>query len=206
MRDGRIKASEDFTGPIALEVARQTGAYAIVATRFDGTDPNADPFEKSAYKQALVDCVRQHGLKLVIDVHGMVTASPAIIALGTGDGINVAAWPKVAARVMRLIEGRLTPFADKHNKEIAFDGHYAARDANTVSATAARLCDVAALQIELSTLLRFPGGIQGHTPPGERNPFPKPALAPELSARANPDPAAVEAAIATLADIVRLAC
>ena len=205
-RNGRIKASEDFTGPIVLEVAKATGAHAIVATRFDESDANHDPLELSAYKQSAVDCVRQHDIKLVIDVHGMVTASPAIIALGTGDGANVAAWPEVATLAAGIIEDHVAPFARKHDKPIVCDGRYAAREENTLAATIARHCGVAALQIELSTLLRFPGGIKGHTPPGECNPFPKPALAPELSARANPDPAAVEAAIATLADIVRLAC
>lgn len=210
MRDGHIKASEDFTGPIALEVARQTGAHAFVATRFDmldglGSDPNADPFETSPYKQALAECVRQHGVRLVIDVHGMMTASPAIIAMGTGDGVNVQPWPEIADSAMDIIEQHLAPFAEKYAKHIVHDGRYAARDCNTVSATVARECGVAALQIELSTLLRFPGGIKGHTPPGERNPFPEPAQRPELSARANPDPAAVEAAIAALADIIRLA-
>jgi len=205
MRDGCIKASEDFTGPIALELAKATGAHAIVATRFDGSDPNSDQFEASAYKQALADCIREHSVKLVIDVHGMITASPAIIALGTGDGANVEAWPEIADMAARIIEDHLAPFAKKHGKPIVRDGHYAARDANTISATVAHLCGVAALQVELSTLLRFPGGIRGHRPAGERNPFPARALAPELSARANPDPAAVEATIAALTDIIQLA-
>lgn len=203
-RDGRIKASEDFTGPIALEIARITGAHAIVATRFDGSDPNSDPFEQSSYKQALVSYVQQHGIKLVIDVHGMMTASPAIIALGTGNGANIAAWPKIAELTASIIENRLAPIAQKYGKQMTYDGRYAARDANTVCATVARLCGSAALQIELSTLLRFPGGIKGHTPSGERNPFPKPALASELSARANPDPNAVKATIAALTDIIQL--
>ena len=74
-RNGRIKASEDFTGPLALEVARATGAHALVATRFAECDLNHDPLEACAYKQALVEHVRQHGIALVLDIHGMVTAT-----------------------------------------------------------------------------------------------------------------------------------
>ena len=204
MRKGRIKASEDFTGPIALELSRATGAHAIVATRFAGTDPNSDPFEQSAYKQALADHVRTHGIRLVLDIHGMVTASPAIVSVGTGDGANVAAWPEVGDLAMGIIEARLAGVAEKHGKRIAFDGRYAARDENTVAATAARACRIAALQVELSTLLRFPGGLEGHTPPGEANPFPAASLSPELSARRNPDIAAVRAAFAALSEIALL--
>lgn len=219
MREGRIKASEDFTGPIALEVASMTGAHAIVATRFNEADPNYDSLEKSAYKQALVDCVLRHGVKLVLDIHGMMAASSAIIAVGTGDGANVSSWPEAAKLAESIIEERLGPFARKHGKEIAFDGRlglytrkhgkeiafegrYAARGANTVSSTVARECGVAALQVELSTILRFPGGPAGHKPAGEKNPFPGSALEHELSARANPDPAAVEATIDALASII----
>lgn len=204
MRKGRIKASEDFTGPLAFELARITGAHALVATRFAESDPNFDPLDTCPYKQALVDYVKQHEIELVIDIHGMAAASPAIIALGTGDGANVVAQPEIATLATDIIENRLAHVAEKYGKEIAVDGYYAAREPNTVSATIARACGIATLQIELSTLLRFPGGIIGHTPPGERNPFPKPALGPELSARANPDLAAVATTITTLAEIVQL--
>ena len=202
MREGRIKASEDFTGPIALEIACMTGAHAVVATRFDEADPNFDPFEKSAYKQALVDCVLCHGVKLVLDIHGMMAASPAIIAVGTGDGANVSSWPEAAKLAESIIEERLGPFARKHGKEIAVDERFASRGANTVSSTVARECGVAALQVELSTILRFPGGPAGHKPAGEKSPFSGSALERELSARTNPDPAAVEAAIDALANII----
>lgn len=205
LREGRVKASEDFTGPIALELARATGAHAIVATRFDGADPNADPLEASAYKRALVEQVRRCNIGLVLDIHGMVTASAAIIAVGTGDGANVARWPGLAGLVMSAIESRLAPFAEKHGKQIVLDGAYAARGENTVAATVARECEIPALQVELSTLLRYPGGIVGHTPLGEANPFSERALPAELSARLNPDIAAVEATFDALAEIVRIA-
>ena len=204
-REGRVKASEDFTGPIALELARATGAHAIVATRFDGADPNADPFEASAYKQALAEQVGRFGIELVLDIHGMVTASPAIIAVGTGDGANISRWPELGGLVMEIVESRLAPFAERYGKQIVFDGRYAARDENTVAATTARLCGVAALQVELSTLLRYPGGIMGRTPRGEPSPFSRSALSAELSARLNPDRAAVDAAFEALEAIVRLA-
>ena len=205
LRGGRVKASEDFTGPIALALARATGAHAIVATRYDGVDPNFDPYEESAYKQALVGCVGRQGVRLVIDVHGMMSASPALIALGTGEGANVEAWPEIAEAAAGIMEERLSSFAEKLGKAIAVDGRYAARGPNTVCSTVARQCGVAALQVELSTWLRFPGGPRGHKPAGERSPFPADALASELSARANPDPAAVEAAVGAIADIIRLA-
>ncbi len=83
---------------------------------------------------------------------------------------------------MGIVEALLTPFAKKYGKHIVLDGRYAARAENTVAATVARSCGVAALQIELSTLLRYLGGIMGRTPRSEVNPFPGIRLVDKLPA------------------------
>jgi hypothetical protein len=204
-RNGAIKASEDYTGPIALELARVTGAHAIVATRFDETDPNWDSLKHSAYKQTLAAHVKEHGIKLLLDVHGMVTASSDLLALGTGNGANVAAWPSIAETAYGILCERVGPFADRYGKHLALDGRYAARRNTTIASTIARECGIACLQVELSTLLRFPGGPVGSLPPGEATPFTPAGLGAETSARRNPNPAAVQATLDALCHVLRLA-
>lgn len=204
-RNGAIKASEDYTGSIALELARITGAHAVVSTRFDEADPNWDPLDHSAYKQALVAYVKEHGITLLLDIHGMVTASPDILALGTGAGANVTARPDIAETVFEILSEHVLPFADRYEKHLALDGRYAARRDTTIASTVARECSIACLQVELSTLLRFPGGPAGNLPPGENMPFTRTDLDVELSARRNPNPAAVQATFDALCHVLRLA-
>lgn len=71
-REGRVKPSDDYTGAMALVLAHWTGCHAIVASRFDGCDPNWDPIEGSAYKQALVAHVLKAGVRFCLDAwHGV---------------------------------------------------------------------------------------------------------------------------------------
>ena len=51
LREGKVKPSDDFTGAIALAVAQLAGCGAIVTSRYDGCDPNWDPFEQRARTQ-----------------------------------------------------------------------------------------------------------------------------------------------------------
>lgn len=201
LRDGRVKPSDDFTGAIALALAHESGCHAIVACRFDACDPNWDPLERSAYKRALVAHVRERGIRACIDLHGMVSAWPALVAIGTADGATVAARPELRDLAARIFRDRLDPYVKRYGKQIVVDGDLAARNPNTVTQTVARECGIPCLQIELSTLLRVPRSVGG-IPRGEKAP-PKRFLDHELKARSHPDPDAVLAAVDALAELVR---
>ena len=205
VRDGKIKPSEDYIGAIALTVAKRTGCHAIVATRTDTGDPNWDALASSPYKQALCDHVRANGIKLVIDLHGMVAASPALVAVGSADGETVAHTPGLDASIAGLLRDELQAYSTRHDKPIVLNGQYAARGHNTVARTVARECGIPALQIEVATQLRVPARHKGHTPKGEKVPFSGEQLPAELAARKVADPAAVESLIGALCKAVRLA-
>ena len=199
LREGRIKPSDDYTGALALAAARIAGCHAIVASRYDDCDPNYDPLSECTYKQALVEHVRTRGIRLVIDVHGVPSASPCAIEIGTADGATEGPLPGIGARAKALFEERLTPYLAKYDKRIALNERYGARGGNTVTRTLARECGIAALQLEISSRFRVPSGRADHLPAGERMPFTPAQLGPELSARRNPDCACVEATVRALA-------
>lgn len=201
LRDGHVKPSDDFTGAIALALARESGCHAIVARRFDDCDPNWDPLERSAYKQALVAHVRECDIRACIDVHGMVSAWPALVAIGTADGATVVARPELRDLVAGIMRDRLGAYIKRYDKQIVVDGELAARNPNTVSQTVARECGIPCVQIELSTLLRVPRTVGG-IPRGEKLPA-KRYLSYERSARSHPDPEAVLATIDALVEVVR---
>ena len=232
IRDGKVKPSEDFTGAIALAVARAAECHALVATRTGEGDPNWDPIEKSEYKQALCRHVAEQGIALVLDLHGMVAASDALAAVGSADGATLMAHgatlttgtgapngridgridgrieqhieQRLDERAFDILQRKLAPWCEKHGKPVLLNGRYGARGKDTVARTVARECRVSALQIEIATQLRVPANLHGHVPRGEKIPFSNEQLPVELVARRSADPDAVLALVEALVDIAQL--
>lgn len=208
VRRGEVKPSEDFTGTIALTAARFAGCHAVVATRTGPGDPNWDPLEGSAYKQALCAHVREKGIRFVLDLHGMVAASEALIALGSADGETVGAVPGLDERVADLLRQRLAPWTERYGKPIVLNGRLGARGENTIARTVARECGIPALQVEVATQLRVPVRFNGRVPKGERPPkgeripFSGTQLPIEIAARQAADPAAVSALVDALVEVL----
>lgn len=202
LRNERIKPSEDFTGALALAVAQASSCHAIVATRTGQGDPNWDPFENSTYKQALCAYARDAGIACVLDIHGMVAASEALVAIGSADGKTVTANPGLDERVAETLRAELDTWCKRFEKPIVLNGRLGARSQNTIAQTVARECGIAALQIEVATQLRVPARLAGHVPRGERIPFSKTELPVEIAVRRSAEPAAVLALVNALSGIV----
>ena len=205
IRNGKVKPSEDYIGAIALAVAERSGCHAIAATRTGEGDPNWDALEESPYKQALCDHVRENGIRFAIDLHGMVAASPALVAVGSADGETVAQTPGLDVRITDFLLDALGEYSKRYDKPIVLNGQYAARGENTVVRTVARECSIPALQIEVATQLRVPARREGHTPEGEAVPFSGKQLPVEIAARKVADPVAVDSFIGALCKAIRLA-
>lgn len=200
-REGRVKPSDDFTGAIALAVAEIAGCSAIVASRYDACDPNWDPFERCAYKQALAHAVRSFGAVAVLDIHGVPSAAPDAIEVGSADGQTVAALPGADEFARDFLREQLAEHLDRQRKTISLNVRHAARGRNTVTNTIARACGVVALQLEIATPFRVPCNVKGHVPAGETMPFTATQLPVELASRRNPDPACVEATVRAIASL-----
>lgn len=201
-REGRMKPSDDYTGALALAVAGICGCHAIVATNSRGHDPNWDPFETSPYKQALCEFVREHGVALVIDLHGMPAASPDAIEIGSADGATVAVLPGADVRTRDILQEELAPYLRRYDRAIALNGRHAARGENTVTRTVSRECGIAALQLEINSRFRVPSGAGTHVPKDDPMPFSADQLPEEWVARSNPDPACVEATVRAIARVI----
>ncbi|MBO4353222.1 MAG: hypothetical protein J5818_07010 [Eggerthellaceae bacterium] len=202
VRGGKIKPSEDFTGAIALAVAKRASCHSMVATRTGAGDPNWDALEASPYKQALCEYVKANGIRLVIDVHGMVAASQALIAVGSADGETVTLAPGLDERAASMLRNRLGAWATHFDKPIVLNGYYAARGQNTIARTVARECGIPALQIEVATQLRVPTRHGKGAPKGEPIPFSGEQLPVEIAVRRAANPAAVEDLIDALCALV----
>lgn len=212
MRRGDIKPSEDFTGAIALAVAQASDCHALVATRTALGDPNWDPLEECAYKQALCSYVREKRIACVLDVHGMIAASEALVAIGSADGKTVEAHVGLDKQVADLLCQRLAFWSERYGKPIVLNGRLGARSENTIAQTVARECGIPALQIEIATQMRVPMRFKGRIPEdvklpeGERIPFSDAQLPVEIAVRQAADPAAVLALVDALVTTVQIIC
>ena len=205
-RDGHTKPSDDYTGSIALALAELTGAHAIVATRFSHADPNWDPFEASAYKQALAAHVREQGIRVLLDIHGMVAASPNLVAIGTADGEACRTLPDLELLAFTELYEGLAEASERYGKTVALNPpRHGARGHDTVTRTIARACGIACMQVELATPVRVPSLRGMHIPKGDPAPFKGNARSVELRVRRSPDPKAVEACVNALASLIRQA-
>lgn len=85
-RDGRYKQEDEYTTAFARLLAERTGAHVIYAFARSEDDPNWD--RVSPYKAALAERVTRHGIRFVIDIHGMSNRHKFGIAVGTMCGAS----------------------------------------------------------------------------------------------------------------------
>lgn len=86
-RGDKLKFAEPNTAWLAQRLHEETGAYALIKTDGDTTDPNAD--EISPFRDAATELVRNHGIRAGIDLHLMNPERTDQVILGTGRGRNI---------------------------------------------------------------------------------------------------------------------
>lgn len=85
-RDGRYKQEDEYTAALVRLLAERTGAHALYAFARSESDPNYD--RESPYKAALAELVADHGIRFVIDIHGMSDRHKFGVAVGTMRGAS----------------------------------------------------------------------------------------------------------------------
>lgn len=87
IRNGKIKEKDAYTGPIAIELQKQTNCYCIYKTKNNNDDANFD--ENCEYKNAIKKLIVKNNIKFIIDFHGLSSKRKMDINLGTHIGKNV---------------------------------------------------------------------------------------------------------------------
>jgi hypothetical protein len=85
-RDGRYKQEDAFTAAFARLVAERAGTHVLYAFARSENDPNWD--RESPYKDALRELAAAHGIRFVMDIHGMSDRHKFGIAVGTMCGAS----------------------------------------------------------------------------------------------------------------------
>ena len=84
---GKIKVAEPFTKAIAKYVGKKTDSWYFVKTKDTGVDPNCKNHDE--FKTVLIDLIRTHHIKLLIDIHGSSRSRDYDVEIGTLDGRTI---------------------------------------------------------------------------------------------------------------------
>lgn len=84
--DGTIKYSEPYTKAIALYVSEILDCFCLVKNKDTGIDPNNT--DEDAFKNMLIDNIKDHNIKLIIDLHGAKKERSFAVELGTLNNLS----------------------------------------------------------------------------------------------------------------------
>lgn len=144
-----LHRSEPYTGPLAIQLHRATGAWAIYATRTAHADPNHAP--NTPYKRAgLGTLARCAAPLLILDLHGAHQMRDFAAALGTSPLLRAAR----AQAMVDLLAARLAAALDGG---VAVDlPAFRADGAGTIAAYCWATLGIPAIQVEIGRAYRSP--------------------------------------------------
>lgn len=87
VRLGKLKHSEMGSLTTALFLKKNTDCFLIAKTKNNCDDANFD--EKSKYKENIINLIKQHNIRYMIDIHGLASKREFDINLGTHLGKNI---------------------------------------------------------------------------------------------------------------------
>lgn len=145
-RQKQIKPSDEFTGSLAYLLQQVTGCHGIAVTKMYGGDPNWD--DPCLYKNTIAHIVKEHEIKMVLDLHGAGRDRDFDIDLGTIKGRSLLGRDQIALWVKDTFakEG----FAAVSSNFFSAEGPY------TVTRFVAEKLHIPAMQLEINRQYRNP--------------------------------------------------
>jgi hypothetical protein len=143
-----LHRSEPYTGPLAIQLNRLAGAWAIYAARPSYSDPNHAAF--STYKRfGLHRVAIRAAPRLILDLHGTQT-SEFDIAIGTSPVLRAGRRQVL----IDLVVARLT--AEFNGRVVVDPPAFSANNPHTVTAHCWSTLEIPSVQLEISRALRRP--------------------------------------------------
>jgi hypothetical protein len=81
-RDDDWKEEDQYTSSIAIKLGEITGAHVIYVKNKTREDSNY--MERTKYKERIKEAIEEHGIKFLMDLHGVDQHKPFKICVGTG--------------------------------------------------------------------------------------------------------------------------
>lgn len=149
-RNGKKKLNERYTGTLAIQLLRRTGASVIIGARTPPETPywNEQDYYGNWLRQFVYDPVLP--AKIVLDLHGLSGTVSWDAIIGTGQGKNLVGRHDLVEQIAALFRAaNITNFA------IDVKG-YASVTSQTIASFVARQFQIPALQLEFGAAWRDP--------------------------------------------------
>lgn len=146
IRNGKLKGKDLYTGPIVIEIAKQTGCNAIYKAFNNQDDANYD-IENNDYKEEILKIIQKQNIKLLLDIHGAQDTEMFDIDIGTGDGFNLNGKEKILDEFVDI-------FHNNGVMKIGIDKKFKANTLHTISNYIATKTKIPCMQIEITKKYR----------------------------------------------------
>ncbi|UFT98662.1 hypothetical protein KO561_15895 [Radiobacillus kanasensis] len=140
-RNNQEKVGEYLTGPFVMLLKEDTDCFCMYKTRNQKDDANYD--EAHAYKDEMVNLVKEHNIQYVLDLHIMSDRRSHFVDIGTGKGKNINGEEEKIQRLNEIL-------ASHQVSHVKVDHVFSAAFPHTVSSTVHRETGVFGIQIEMN--------------------------------------------------------
>ena len=98
------KFPDSFTGGIALLINELTDCYVIAKSHNDGIDPNSTNMGMDGgYKEKIIDIIKEHDIKLLIDLHGLRDDRDTDVDIITHYGMTIGHDKSIVEKLMKCL-------------------------------------------------------------------------------------------------------
>ncbi len=146
IREGRTKDEDKLTGAIVEYLCTKTGANGIIRTWNNNDDPNYYNSGNSLeYKKAILNCIKNKNIAILIDVHGCKDNHGFDLEIGTNNGENI----NYNTNYLEILKTEFSKIG-----KVVIDEKFKSSKPTTVSSFINKNSGIPCIQIEIASNLR----------------------------------------------------
>lgn len=143
-KDDYYKQPDTVTGGIALMLNELTGCHVIVKPYNDGIDPNHTNIGyDDEYKEKIIDIVKNSGIVLLLDLHGLKMERETDVDVITNYGKTVQHNESIISNISEY-------FKENGIMNITYDKYYHAKSEKVISHKISDICKIPCIEIEIN--------------------------------------------------------
>ena len=146
LRNGKIKKTDLYTGPIVLEIANKTKCYAIYKTYNNNDDANYN-IQHNEYKKEVLKIIKEKNIKLFLDIHGAADTEEFEIDIGTDNLKSLKGQREILEKFIQICD-------KKGIYKIGIGKKFKADTLHTITKTISSKTEIPAMQIEITKKYR----------------------------------------------------
>ena len=147
LRDGKWKEEDEYTASIAIKLGEITGAHVIYVKNKTREDSNH--LKRTKYKERIKEVIEKHGIKFLMDLHGVGQNKAFKISVGIRhDDREACSCPTFKGIIENVLkEFQESPIFNRKN--------FKAKGRGTVTSFAREQCGIESAQFEINAAYRI---------------------------------------------------